>query len=448
MPKQTFKIEGFHGGINTNADPRDIQDNQSPDSIDVSVDFLGRLKTLGSASQDNSNTNDLLILPNRGLFTMSSDKQLDGGIANETFIIAFDDHDNAIDIKDSEGWDNNVITNFDTDHPVFYVGDGNLRAGDGEFDDTVNNKWFGYIEDERFDSLLADSGSIEWTQANQAIEKPTLGKCLISTPFSGSDTNGVNSSSSEYIGNVIDLTSDDVADLSSVNLRVGLQYNSFRGGNAASYNGIANATKSDSLPVAIHPLFSDNIYVEGTSGSGAILLSDAMSLNLNRGKNIIFGIWIPNDKYTNFSLLNFTVRETGISPNTFLNWEFPKEDFKVDCWNIVSLNIENITQGDASGVGLDTWELLVNRSATDCDFYFSGPIIADNPSLEGFQSGLYTFNYSFLYDDAICTQNIINVCNKNDKNVKLKNVNVFFYYMRFNNFKDFIQIFKITFSYF
>ena len=152
MPKQTLKIEGFHGGLNTNADPRDIQDNQSPDSIDVAVDSLGRIKTLGSANQDDANTNNLLILPNRGLFTMSSDKQLDGDTANETFIIAFDDHDNAIDIKDSEGWDNGVITNFDTDHPVFYVGDGNLRAGDGEFDNAVNNKWFGYIEDERFDS--------------------------------------------------------------------------------------------------------------------------------------------------------------------------------------------------------------------------------------------------------------------------------------------------------
>ena len=400
MPKQTLKIEGFHGGINTNADPRDIQDNQSPDSIDVAVDFLGRLKTLGSASQDNTNTNDLLILPNRGLFTMSSDKQLDGGTANETFIIAFDDTDNAIDIKDSEGWDNNVITNFDTDHPVFYVGDGNLRAGDGEFDDTVSNKWFGYIEDERFDSLLADSGSIEWTQANQAIEKPTLGKCLISTPFSGSDTNGVNSSSSEYIGSVIDLSSDDVADLSSVNLRVGLQYNSFRGGNAASYGSVTNASKSDTLPVAIHPLFSDNIYIEGThGGTGSILLNDTMSVTLNEEKNIIFGIWIPNAKYTNFSLLRFTVNETGVSPNTSLTWEFAKEDFKVDCWNIVSLNITNITEGDASGVGLDTWQLQVDRSGEDCDFYFSGPIIADNPSLEGFQSGLYTFNYSYLYDD-------------------------------------------------
>ena len=37
MPKQTFKIEGFHGGLNTNADPRDISEIQSPDIKDVKI---------------------------------------------------------------------------------------------------------------------------------------------------------------------------------------------------------------------------------------------------------------------------------------------------------------------------------------------------------------------------------------------------------------------------
>ena len=407
MPKQTLKIEGFHGGLNTNADPRDIQDNQSPDSIDVAVDSLGRIKTLGSATQDDANTNNLLILPNRGLFTMSSDKQLDGGTANETFIIAFDDTDNAIDIKDSEGWDNNVITSFDTDHPVFYVGDGNLRAGDGEFDNAVNNKWFGYIEDERFNGLNADSGALGWTQANQSIEKPTVGNCLISTPFSGSDSNGVNSSNSEYIGNVADASGNDVADVSSVNLRVGVQYRSFRGGNAASYGTLSNANRTDTLPdgsaMDIYPLFGNhNVYLEGTSGTGSILHGQSISFTLTEAKNIIFALWVPSAKYTNLSSIEFRVTESGTSPNTSLIWEFSKEDLKVDCWNIVSCNQTNITEGDASGVGLDSYQLTINRVAstgTDCDVYFSGPIISDNPGLEGFQSGLYTFHHTYLYDD-------------------------------------------------
>ena len=48
MPKQTFKIEGFHGGLNSNSDPRDIRDNESPSLKDVAIDSVGKIKTLGS----------------------------------------------------------------------------------------------------------------------------------------------------------------------------------------------------------------------------------------------------------------------------------------------------------------------------------------------------------------------------------------------------------------
>ena len=398
MPKETLKIEGFHGGINTNADPRDISEIQSPDSVDVAIDSLGRIKTLGSSSVDSGTSHTLTIFPNRGLFTMNSDKQLDGDNANETLLIAYDDNDSAIDIKDSDGWDAGQITNFDSDHPVFYVGDGNLRAGDGDFDDAVSNKWFGYIEDERFDSLNADSGAVGWTQANQSIEKPIVGNCLISTPFAGSDGDTVNSSNSEYDGNVADASGNDVADVASVNLRVGVQYNSFRGGNAAHYNSIANGNKTDNTD--IYPLFGNyNIHIEGTSGTGQILLTEASSITLTEEKNIIFGIWVPTAKYTNLESIEFVVNETGVSPNTSLTWEFSKEELKTDCWNIVSCNIANITEGDASGVGLDSWGLGINRTGTDCDVYFSGPVIADNLSIQGYQSGLYTFYHTYLYDD-------------------------------------------------
>ena len=47
MPKKTYKIKGFHGGINSNTDPRDISDIESPSLVDVKIDNVGRLKTLG-----------------------------------------------------------------------------------------------------------------------------------------------------------------------------------------------------------------------------------------------------------------------------------------------------------------------------------------------------------------------------------------------------------------
>ena len=400
MPKQTYKIQGFHGGINSDADPRDIQEIESSVLVDINIDSIGKIKTLGRVVIDDSDTNNLVILPNRGLFIMNSDRQLDGTVLNETFIIVYDNPNNNFDIKQvvADSWSTNQITTFDSTLPVFYVGDGNLRIGDGEFDDAIKNKWFGYIEDERFDGLLADSGTIGWVEANQAIEAPIGGNCLISTPFAGSDSNGVNSSSSEYIGNVADASGNDVADVSSVNLRVGVQYNSYRGGNAAYYNSISQGNKTDNTD--IYPLFGDfNIHIEGTSGTNAIQLTEATSLTITEEKNIIFGIWIREAKYVNFENIQFVVNETGISPNTSLTWEFSKEEFKSNCWNIVSCNLTNITEGDASGVGLDSWTLKINRTGTDCDVYFSGIIIADNPGLEGFQSGLYTFHHTYLYDD-------------------------------------------------
>ena len=75
MPKQTLKIEGFHGGLNTNADPRDIQDNQSPDIKDVKISKLGKIKTLGSTSTSGA-SNTLQILANRGLFILDADRKV------------------------------------------------------------------------------------------------------------------------------------------------------------------------------------------------------------------------------------------------------------------------------------------------------------------------------------------------------------------------------------
>ena len=35
MPKETLKIEDFSGGLNTDAEHRDIPDNASPDAVNV-----------------------------------------------------------------------------------------------------------------------------------------------------------------------------------------------------------------------------------------------------------------------------------------------------------------------------------------------------------------------------------------------------------------------------
>jgi hypothetical protein len=404
MPKQTYKIESFHGGLNSNADPRDIKDDEASKLQNVKISKLGRLKTSGIFSSISTGS-ATTILNNRGLFSFKSDRKLDGTLSNETFLALYDDNDSAIDISDSDGFDDSVITTFDSDLPVFYVGDGNLRVGDGEFDNAINNKFFGYIEEDRFDGLNADSGSIGFTQSNQAILKPTLGHVLISTPTAGSDTNGVNSSASEYIGNVAEGAGGDVVDVASVNLRVGFQYNSYRGGNAAYYNNITgNAVKADvdgTGNMSVYPLFGDNnIFIDGASDTASIVLSEASSVTLTEEKSILFGIWIDETNHAKFDDIEFRITETGTSPNTDLAWQFQPDEVKANSWNVFVCNLTSIIEGDATGVGLDSWTLTVTRKGTTTlDFYFSGIVIGTNPSVSGFQPGEYTFHHTYLYDD-------------------------------------------------
>ena len=98
MPKQTYKIQGFHGGISSDTDPRDIQDIESPSLVDVSIDSVGRIKTLGGVGRTDTG-HALVGISNQGLFVYGSDRQLDDGVADEEFIVVFDDTGNNFDIK-------------------------------------------------------------------------------------------------------------------------------------------------------------------------------------------------------------------------------------------------------------------------------------------------------------------------------------------------------------
>ena len=45
MPKQVYKLDQFHGGLNTNSDPRDIAENELSSATDIMVDELGMIRT-------------------------------------------------------------------------------------------------------------------------------------------------------------------------------------------------------------------------------------------------------------------------------------------------------------------------------------------------------------------------------------------------------------------
>ena len=208
--------------MNTNADPRDVNDLEFPDALDVAIDSLGKLKLLGDSDALNT-SNALLILPNRGLFVMDADRKVSNNSeSDESLIIVYDNGGKSFDIYDSGGWSTAEIS-LDTSHPVFYVADGILRIGDGAL--SQNGKWYGYIGETKFASLRPSQADTDYISLDQNIFSPTSGRCLISNSNPGSDGNTVNSGSGEYDGNVADNTSASrTVEHSSVNLRVGFPY--------------------------------------------------------------------------------------------------------------------------------------------------------------------------------------------------------------------------------
>jgi len=163
MPKQLYKITQFHGGLNSNADPRDIAENELAKADGIMVDNLGKIRAMGSTSESGM-PSDPSVLTNagHGLFTFSHDrdKAQDGTgtastanpIRTDYLAIADTGSDAQIDIYSSNSsgtdWGQGAI-DLGTDssmQPVYYAVDGNLRVHEGDFSLSNNeSKWLGYV---------------------------------------------------------------------------------------------------------------------------------------------------------------------------------------------------------------------------------------------------------------------------------------------------------------
>ena len=61
MPKNTYVINNFNGGINNDADPRDIANNQFAELQNIAVDEMGKLIVLGDISTEYKSLTGSLI---------------------------------------------------------------------------------------------------------------------------------------------------------------------------------------------------------------------------------------------------------------------------------------------------------------------------------------------------------------------------------------------------
>ena len=73
MPKQTYVMNQFNGGINNDADHRDIAENQFAELQNIAVDEMGKLIVLGDIWSTRKSLSGTLTGVGKGFFAVSND---------------------------------------------------------------------------------------------------------------------------------------------------------------------------------------------------------------------------------------------------------------------------------------------------------------------------------------------------------------------------------------
>tara|TARA_R110002050_G_scaffold86987_5_gene184480 strand:- start:1896 stop:4925 length:3030 start_codon:yes stop_codon:yes gene_type:complete len=436
MPKQTYIINEFHGGVNSNADPRDIDKSESPD-ISASIDNFGKIRTVGGFDKgDASNNATTAIDDKHGLFVMGSDTQIDNSAADETLIFHYD-FGTRIDVYDSDGWHEGEIITASNAKPVYFSADGILRVGDANLGGLT--RWYGHISRTVFDGLTADTVINDWVDSNAYPATPSAGKCLISTPFKANDTSGVNSSTAEYIST----GGGAVMEASALNLRVGLSgITSVK----TSGDAITAASDANKLPNEGTNLFTDYKNYGGGSSDTYLNTEDVYPLFLDNNINIgatpnttrTADGGVDDDIYNSINIdtssasnLSYTVSEEksvavgvylaeaelikvdyiyidlGTDSSNYRRWQVPVGKCTIG-WNVIvcEQGMHTLETGTPPAYGathayinIYIRQLSGNVGNDVPRVYISGPVVIDKVGSVGFTEGTYSFGYSWLYDD-------------------------------------------------
>jgi len=183
VPKQTYKIENFHGGLSNNSDPRDISDTELSQAQDIMVDELGKIRTMGgTAAHGSIDARVAAINPGYGLFQFSSDRlegETGGNDAAKTGddYLAMADTDGAADIdifsSVADAWGTRIDLGSTTGmKPCFYYVDGALRVSDGNFGADNANKWYGYVYSKLYQTTAGTAEHLidEWSSQDQQLK--------------------------------------------------------------------------------------------------------------------------------------------------------------------------------------------------------------------------------------------------------------------------------------
>lgn len=168
MPKQEHQILGFHGGINDNSDPKDIQDIELREADGVSLHKIGKVMVMGNkgaAINSALSGQSMDIEPGYGLHFFSQDYDSGGANRAEDYLALYNKSNNKVrfyyrdkpdadsDGNEEGGLMSNEVVFGGPIKPNYYYGEGMLRISDSTF--SQNSKWFGYID-----------STLYWTSSN------------------------------------------------------------------------------------------------------------------------------------------------------------------------------------------------------------------------------------------------------------------------------------------
>ena len=211
MPKQIWKIDEFHGGINSGADPRDILNNELAVATDVAVSQLGKVSLMGGNAevwtQPDARGGNEGLQPGYGLFQFSHD--MDGADASGDLAVSPTNYLALADTRTSStttldisagggtwsrgdtagagvGFSSAVSAKAD----IYYV-DGVLRVNDADFSASSSPTWYGYVGDNGANKDMMENASTSVALTQKFYDLPSKPEKPKSSTFAPDEANGV-----------------------------------------------------------------------------------------------------------------------------------------------------------------------------------------------------------------------------------------------------------------
>jgi len=169
VPKQTYTMNNFSGGINNLKDPRDLQENELANGVDIMIDKQGAIRTRGGESDYNSTINDraATVAPGYGLAVFESDFGLENASYKHsgTSNVDFGDPEN-----DSYSIDFNVTNEADKFPSGSIISVTNTA---------LNNGFYKVTNNDGNKIIYVDPEPIDEDDTSAVVKRHTIGETLV-----------------------------------------------------------------------------------------------------------------------------------------------------------------------------------------------------------------------------------------------------------------------------